>query len=95
MKVRAAAVEYINPDGTFRKGSLGRITGVVPAGSCITVVEPMMPVLVFLPSYIEEQRLQPPAKPPPKPNVQFTGLVHMWAHVRAVKDDEDCLATQK
>jgi hypothetical protein len=83
-------VEYINPDGTFRKGSLGRIIGVVPAGSCITVVEPLLPVLVFLPTYVVAD------KPAPKAGsdapVEFAGLVHMWAHVRATKDDEDCLA---
>jgi hypothetical protein len=84
-------VEYITPDGAFRKGSLGRIMGVVPAGSCITVVEPMMPVLVFLPSYIVTDTPPPKAGTP----VQFSGLVHMWAHVRAVKNDEDCLATAK
>lgn len=83
-------VEYINPDGSFRKGSLGRIIGVVPAGSCVTVVEPLDPVLVFLPTYIIDGKPRPPG---PDTSVQFSGLVHMWAHVRATKNDEDCLST--
>ncbi|MFY9781044.1 MAG: hypothetical protein WAJ85_11110 [Candidatus Baltobacteraceae bacterium] len=82
-------VEYINPDGSFKKGSLGRIVGVVPPGSCITVVEPLVPVLVFLPSYIVANKPAPAGANAP---VEFAGLVHMWAHVRATKSDEDCLA---
>lgn len=80
-------VEFISPDGTFRKGSLGRIVGVVPAGSCITVVEPVQPVLVFLPSNVVEN-----VPPPGTSSVPLEGLVHLWAHVRATKDDENCLA---
>jgi len=84
-------VEYISPDGAFRKGSMGRIVGVVPAGSCITVVEPLLPILVFLPSYVVANRPAPGAGS--RVPEEFTGLVHMWAHVRATKDNEDCLTT--
>lgn len=82
-------VEYINPDGSFNKGSLGRIVGTVPAGSCVTVVEPLLPVLVFLPAWVIDN--QPPPNPKSKAPVRLGGLVHMWAHVRAAKSDENCL----
>jgi len=78
-------VEFISPDGTFRKGTLGRIVGAVPAGSCIRVVEPLLPVLVFLPAHIVAD--QKPTKSDP-----LVGLVHFWVHVQATKDDENCLA---
>ncbi len=83
-------VEYISPDGMFRKGSLGRIDGVVPAGSCINVVEPLLPVLVFVPSYVAQAT--PSGVASSKNGVEFAGLVHMWAHVRATKTDQDCLS---
>lgn len=79
-------VEFISPDGTFRKGTMGRIVGAVPAGSCIRVVEPLLPVLVFLPAHVVAD--QKPTKSEP-----LVGLVHFWAHVQASKDDENCLAT--
>ena len=69
-------------------GSLGRVVGVVAAGSCITVLEPLVPVLVFLPSYVVANQAAPPAGS--ASSQQFIGLVHMWAHVRATKDDTDC-----
>ncbi|MGA8574204.1 MAG: hypothetical protein WB609_00760 [Candidatus Cybelea sp.] len=78
-------VEFISPDGTFRKGTLGRIVGTVPAGSCISVVEPLLPVLVFLPSHVVAG--QKPTKSDP-----LVGLVHFWVHIKATKDDENCLA---
>jgi hypothetical protein len=95
-------VQYINPDGSFHKGSLGRILGAVPAGSCITVVEPFEPVLVFLPTSVISPPPAPPAaskSPAPQPaaapksggTVALGGLVHMWAHVRPAPDVE-CLA---
>jgi hypothetical protein len=84
-------VEYVNPDGSFRKGSLGRVIGVVPAGSCISVVEPLTPVLVFVPMYAIEGKPAPAATS--SASTELGGLVHMWAHVRASKDDAHCLAT--
>jgi hypothetical protein len=78
-------VEFMSADGTFRKGTLGRIVGAVPAGSCISVVEPLLPVLVFLPAHVVANRK--PTKSDP-----LVGLVHFWAHVQASKHDEDCLA---
>jgi hypothetical protein len=55
-------VQFINRDGTFSKGSLGKIVGAVPAGSCITVVEPFEAVLVFL----KKSVISPPPKPTPQ-----------------------------
>lgn len=78
-------VEFISPDGTFSKGALGRIVGAVPAGSCIRVVEPLLPVLVFLPAHVVEDKK--PTKPDP-----LVGLVHFWAHVKGTKNSENCLA---
>ena len=81
-------VQYINPDGNFRKGSLGNIIGVVPAGSCIVVSEPLEAALVFL----EWRHLS--RKEPKKPPEQLTGLVHMWAHVHGSKQGaQACLAS--
>ena len=84
-------VEYVNPDGSFRKGSLGRVIGVVPAGSCITVIEPLQPVLVFVPTFAIEGKPMP-ARGSKEP-IALGGLVHMWAHVRASKSDAECLKT--
>jgi hypothetical protein len=78
-------VEFISPDGRFFKGSLGRIVGAVPAGSCISVVEPLLPVLVFLPAHVV-------ADQKPKKSDPLVGLVHFWAHVKATKDHDNCLA---
>lgn len=68
-------VEFVNPDGTFHKGSLGTITGVVSAASCVKVVEPMRPVLVFVTGEMSKHV-------PGASTSQWTGLIHMWAHVR-------------
>lgn len=84
-------VEYINPDGSFKKGSLGRIIGVAPAGSCVTVVEPLAPVLVFVPAYAIAGQAAPKAGS--RAPVELGGLVHMWAHVEASKEDASCLET--
>ena len=85
-------VEYINPDGKFRKGSLGKILGAVPAGACVTVEEPFLPVLVFVPSWVVAPKPSPPAHPASGPE-PLSGLVHMWAHVRGSSAGEDCLST--
>jgi hypothetical protein len=84
-------VEYINPDGSFKKGSLGRIIGVVPAGSCVTIVEALAPVLVFVPAYAIAGQAAPKAGS--RAPVELGGLVHMWAHVKASKEDASCLET--
>jgi len=82
-------VQYINPDGKFRKGSLGAILGAVAAGACVTVVEPFVPVLVFVPTDVAT------GVPGPKgaTSQRLSGLVHMWAHVRGSNGGEDCLTT--
>lgn len=67
-------VEYANPDGTFFRGSLGRVTGVVPPGGCVQLVEPAQPVLVFVGSDV--------AKLANVPKRKWVGLVHIWIHVR-------------
>ncbi len=69
-------VEYVNPDGTFEKGSLGQIIGEVSPGVCVHIVEPVRPVLVFI-------DLQQPGRTPRK---RLDGLLHMWAHVHAASD---------
>lgn len=81
-------VEFINPDGTFRKGKLGEIVGAVGAGSCVTLVEPFAPVLVFVPKWVLAGASPPPGSQPET----LTGLVHMWAHVRGSKASDQCLA---
>jgi hypothetical protein len=68
-------VEFVNPDGTFHKGSLGRIIGAVRAGTCVSVVEPLQPTLVFVTSPLSDHI--PGAK-----RHDWIGLVHMWAHVQ-------------
>lgn len=71
-----APVVYVNPDGTFREGSLGRVIGAVPAATCVDVVEPVRFVLVFVDSkYVRGEKA---------PN-HWYGLAHLWAHVRASK----------
>ena len=83
-------VQYINPDGNFKKGSLGSILGVVPAGSCIVVSEPLEAALVIL----ESKYTDPIAAKKKKPANHLTGRVHMWAHVHGSKQDaEACLAS--
>lgn len=67
-------VEYVNPDGTFFRGSLGRVTGVVAPGGCVQLVEPAHPVLVFVGSDV--------AKLANVPKRKWVGLVHIWIHVR-------------
>jgi hypothetical protein len=67
-------VEYVNPDGTFFRGSLGRITGVVPPGGCVQLVEPAQPVLAFVGSDV--------AKLANVPKQKWVGLMHIWIHVR-------------
>lgn len=81
-------VAYIDPDGTFHKGSLGKILGAVPAGACVTVEEPFLPVLVFVPSSL----VGPNPSAPPKGSTALSGLVHMWAHVRGSTAGDNCLA---
>jgi hypothetical protein len=82
-------VEYIDPDGSFRRGSLGKILGAVPAGSCVTVQETFVPVLVFVPSSL----IAPKPSVPAGGATALSGLVHMWAHVRGSSTSEDCLAS--
>ncbi len=67
-------VEYVNPDGTFFRGSLGRITGVVAPGGCIQVVEPAQPILTFVESEVTNLANVPKRK--------WAGLIHLWIHVR-------------
>lgn len=71
-------VEYVNPDGTFFRGSLGRITGVVPPGGCVRVVEPAQPVLAFVGSDVANLVNVPKRK--------WVGLIHIWIHVRPSND---------
>ena len=91
-------VQYINPDGKFRKGSLGKILGAVPAGACITVQEPLLPVLVFVPTDVvsppaAKPSSQAPAAPAADGSQSLSGLVHMWAHVKGSSAAENCLLT--
>ncbi len=70
-------VVYVNPDGTFRKGSLGKVLGAVPAATCVDIVEPVRNVLVFVDSkYVEGEGLPS----------HWYGLIHLWAHVRSSQD---------
>lgn len=72
-------VEYVNPDGTFFRGSLGHIIGVVPPGACVELTEPAQPILAFVESEVVNI-----------PNAQkkkWIGLIHLWMHVRP---SEDC-----
>lgn len=67
-------VEYVNPDGTFFRGSLGNVVGVVPPGACVELVEPAQPILAFVESEVVNV-----------PNAQkgkWVGLIHLWIHVR-------------
>ena len=80
-------VQYINPDGKFRKGTLGAILGAVAAGACVTVVEPFVPVLVFVPTDVATGVPGPKGAPQ-----RLSGLVHMWAHVKGSNEGESCLA---
>jgi hypothetical protein len=67
-------VVYVNPDGTFREGSLGRVIGAVPAATCVDIIEPVRYMLVFVDSkYVRSER---------GPSHWF-GLIHLWAHVHA------------
>ncbi|GAC1575452.1 MAG: hypothetical protein NVS3B7_07910 [Candidatus Elarobacter sp.] len=70
-----APLEFVNPDGSFHKGSLGTVIGAVPAGTCIEVVEPLHPVLVFVTAPISLHVAGAKSD-------EWTGLIHMWAHVR-------------
>lgn len=71
-------VEYVNPDGTFFRGSLGRVVGVVPPGGCVQEVDPGQPILTFVPSEAE--------KSPSVPKGKWVGLIHVWIHVRPSND---------
>jgi hypothetical protein len=70
-----APLEFVNPDGSFHKGSLGTIIGALPAGTCIDVIEQLHPVLVFVTAPMA-------ARISGAKNDEWTGLIHMWAHVR-------------
>ena len=70
-----APLEFVNPDGSFHKGSLGKIVGALPPGTCIDVVDPLHPVLVFVTGPMAAHV----AGATPS---EWTGLIHMWAHVK-------------
>ncbi|MEA2786962.1 MAG: hypothetical protein QOF71_3066 [Candidatus Eremiobacteraeota bacterium] len=70
-----APLEFVNPDGSFHKGSLGKIVGALPAGTCIDVVDPLHPVLVFVTGPMA-------AHVAGAATSEWTGLIHMWAHVK-------------
>ncbi len=70
-----APLEFVNPDGSFHKGSLGKIVGALPAGTCIDVVDPLHPVLVFVTKPMS-------AHIAGAVDSEWTGLIHMWAHVK-------------
>jgi hypothetical protein len=79
-------VEYVNPDGTFFRGSLGRITGVVPPGACIQLAEPAQPILVFVPSH-QLTPVQQKTTNLTNPELEkWIGLIHIWIHVRPSSD---------
>jgi hypothetical protein len=67
-------VEYVNPDGTFFRGSLGNVVGVVPPGACIELVEPAQPILAFVESEVVNL--------PNSQKHKWIGLIHLWIHVR-------------
>jgi hypothetical protein len=75
-------VDFVSPDGTFMQGSLGRIIGVVPAGTCIDAVDDVRPILVFVESQYSRGKLPPHTKPEPN---HWAGLIHLWAHVEPSK----------
>lgn len=70
-------VEYVSPDGTFRRGSLGRIIGAVPVDARLTVCEPFRPVLVF----VDSSELASAGTKRANASPSWQGLVHVWAHV--------------
>jgi hypothetical protein len=71
-----APLEYVNPDGSFQKGSLGTVIGALAPGACVEVLEPLHPVLVFV--------TQPMSSYVPGPKSDgWIGLIHVWAHVHA------------
>jgi len=72
-----APVEYVSADGTFRRGSLGRIIGDVPVSAALKICEPLRPVLVFVDSSELASAGAKPVSGPPS----WQGLVHVWAHV--------------
>ncbi len=91
-------VQYINPDTEVRKGSLGKIIGVVPAGSCIVEREPMQAVLVFPPfgappkvnaNASTKAKATQKTSPKVKTKAPLTGFVHLWAHVHGSKKAEE------
>lgn len=67
-------VEYVNPDGTFFRGSLGNVVGVVPPGACVELVEPAQPILAFVESEV--------VNVPNGQKGKWVGLIHLWIHVR-------------
>ncbi len=76
-------VVFVNPDGTFMQGSLGRLVGVVPAGTCVDVIaDDVRPVLVFVESQYLRGKPQPHVTPEPD---HWAGLIHLWAHVAPSK----------
>lgn len=70
-------VQFVNVDGSFRKGSLGNITGAVAAGSCVSVIEPIHSIEVFI-TTSELAHL-----PKDKAKDKYAGIVHLWAHVQS------------
>ncbi|HTW83597.1 MAG TPA: hypothetical protein VMD91_05985 [Candidatus Sulfotelmatobacter sp.] len=72
----APPVVMVNPDGTFMRGTLGQVRGVIPAGTCVDVDQDVRPVLVF----VEEQYIRGKTPAAHDPN-HWTGLIHLWAHV--------------
>ncbi len=71
-------LSFISPTGTIMIGTLGRVIGVVPGGSCIIRTDPARAILV----YVESRRIDNRALPG-----TVDGIIHLWAHV---KDSPSC-----
>ena len=73
-RLARADAPIVNYAGTMRTGTLGRVIGAIRALTCVDLVEPPKPVLVF----VQSSRLSH------DPKVGgWDGLVHLWGRVRA------------
>jgi hypothetical protein len=71
-RLARASQPIVNYAGAMRTGTLGRVIGAIPALTCVDLVEPPVPVIVF----VESSRLAN------RDAVGFDGLIHLWGHVQ-------------
>ncbi|BDE04982.1 hypothetical protein WPS_02580 [Vulcanimicrobium alpinum] len=62
---------HVAADGTFMRGTLGRVVGDVLPTDCLQLIA-LRPVLVFVPDWQIDK----------KGDGRHAGLLHLWAHVR-------------